>query len=111
LPFNALHHHAEDEHGMAQHHNDLKLEHHCELDDYYCATSNEEATCEHPQHIASTLTKCFSCDFHFIKHYGTGHFAAPAYQHITFNLYKSHQPTQLLDALVFISNKGPPMFA
>ena len=73
--------------------------------------SNPVGIGEHPQHIASTLTKCFSCDFHFIKHYGTGHFATPAYQHITFNLYKSHQPTQLLDALVFISNKGPPMFA
>lgn len=109
LPFNAMHHHALDEHGMAQHVDALKTQHHCELDEYFCETSNEETTCEHPQHIASTLTKCFSCDFHFIKHYRIGHFTVPQCQQITFSLYKSHWATPLLDALVFISNKGPPV--
>lgn len=104
---NFLHHHAENEHELAMQTHAEKEQHHCELDDYFCQTTNE-ASCEHPLHIAAALTKCFSCDFHFIKHYQITDFFSPVYKPLTFNLLQGNEVNLLLDALVFISNKGPP---
>ncbi|TAE86778.1 MAG: hypothetical protein EAY81_05125 [Bacteroidetes bacterium] len=110
LPFNALHHHAIEEHALAMHVDATHTQHHCELDDYFCKTNNE-TSCEHPKHIAATLAKCFSCDFHFIKHYSLAHYYTLNYGLFTYNLFQSYQPSQLLEALVLISNKGPPTVA
>ncbi|MES2691436.1 MAG: hypothetical protein V4658_13590, partial [Bacteroidota bacterium] len=68
MPFNFLHHHAEDEHGMAMHRHEKKEAHHCELDDHFCQPDGL-SDCRHEQHIAKTIAKCFGCEFHFIKHF------------------------------------------
>lgn len=108
MPVNLLHHHAEDEHAIAMHNQNEAAQHHCELDDYFCDVSNQTEHCEHPQHIAKSIAKCFSCEFHFVKHY----------QNIIYNYrteitlgstqYKPFTPAGLLKANILLSNKGPP---
>jgi hypothetical protein len=111
LPFNFLHHHAEDEHALAMHHHESNAQHHCELDDYFCDVSASTQHCEHPQHMAKTIAKCFSCEFHFIKHYQVYAFLGLAPTIIQRNSGHPHPTQMLLKTLVFISNKGPPQKA
>jgi hypothetical protein len=64
VPFNAFHHHEEDEHTAAllSH----QEEHSCELDKRFCQDAFT-GNCEHGSHISTSDIKCFSCQFHFIK--------------------------------------------
>ncbi len=109
LPYNAFHHHAEDEHlaAMLGH---QEANHHCELDAYFCqdALSNH---CEHHAHISETHPECFSCSFHFIKHYEMVQYSLPVLQSS-----EPHMYTALLNRLVWAilplaANKGPPNLA
>jgi hypothetical protein len=106
LPFNFLHQHAEDEHGMVVHRHESKEKHHCELDDLFCQPYEKD--CDHDQHVSRTIAKCFSCEFHFIKHFISGtnniSFVAPFVP----AQYRSYQPDQVRHALILLSNKGPP---
>lgn len=106
LPVNFLHQHAEDEHGMVMHHAEQKDLHHCELDDLHCQPFTDH--CDHDQHVSRTIAKCFSCEFHFIKQFIAGEttlaFSIPFYTPI----YQAQQPAALLEALILLSNKGPP---
>jgi hypothetical protein len=108
MPVNFLHHHAEDEHAAALHNHKLAAHHHCELDDYYCDASTETKHCEHGQHIAKTTPNCFSCEFHFIKHYqpNTNQFGVE--NPLKFTQYTQHTPASLRKATILLSNKGPP---
>ena len=108
VPVNFLHHHAEDEHTVAMHNHQLAEQHHCELDDYYCEASTQTQHCEHPQHIAKTTANCFSCEFHFIKHYQTNTIQFGLETPVKFTQYKQHTPTLLRKAIIMLSNKGPP---
>jgi hypothetical protein len=107
LPYNLLHHHAEDEHALAILKHTVNSQHHCDLDDYFCETTNQHA-CEHPHHLANTLEKCFSCDFHFIKHYDASVLCDVGVPHFCFNFSLPHQINIPLSAFKLISNKGPP---
>lgn len=108
IPVNFLHHHAEDEHGAAMHNHELAEQHHCELDDYFCDVSTQTQHCEHPQHIAKTTAKCFSCEFHFVKHYQTSSSQVNSETPILYTQYKTFTPASLRKALILLSNKGPP---
>lgn len=108
LPVNFLHHHAEDEHAMAMHNHIKAEQHHCELDDYFCDVSNQSEHCEHPQHIAKTVAKCFSCEFHFVKHYQNNTFSYSTQITVLYTLYKPFTPLGLSKANILLSNKGPP---
>lgn len=107
MPFNFLHHHAEDEHGMAMHRHEKKEAHHCELDDHFCQPDSL-SDCQHEQHIAKTIAKCFGCEFHFIKHYTATHSVTTFFQDVVCGDYRKFQPQQLREALILLSNKGPP---
>lgn len=108
MPVNFLHHHAEDEHAAAIHNHELAAHHHCELDDYYCDASTQTQHCEHGQHIAKTTANCFSCEFHFIKHYqiNTNQFGLE--NPVFYTQFKPHISASLRKAIILLSNKGPP---
>jgi hypothetical protein len=108
LPVNFLHHHAEDEHAMAMHNHSNAEKHHCELDDYVCDISNQTQHCEHPQHIAKTVAKCFSCEFHFVKHYQNNSFNYIAEIPVLLTQHKPFTSANLRKANILLSNKGPP---
>jgi hypothetical protein len=108
VPVNFLHHHAEDEHAAAMHNHQLAEQHHCELDDYYCDASTQTQHCDHPQHIAKTTANCFSCEFHFIKHFQTNTNQYGVETPVKFTQYTQHTPTLLRKAIILLSNKGPP---
>ena len=108
VPVNFLHHHAEEEHATAMHNHQLAEQHHCELDDYYCDASTQTQHCDHPQHIAKTTANCFSCEFHFIKHFQTNTNQYGLDTPVEFIQYTQHTPTSLREALILLSNKGPP---
>jgi hypothetical protein len=108
LPFNALHHHAEDEHHIAivSHQKD----HSCELDEHICQ-GEFTGECDHSEHIRTTLPKCFSCQFHFIKTFeaanicSTGIFSDKVYSYFfsSYDLVASEANS--------IQNKGPPFIS
>lgn len=109
LPFNFLHHHAEDEHGMAM----LKHEeqdHHCELDEQFCRPelSND---CSHEQHISKTIAKCFSCEFHFIKHFTAQNLVIPGSHAVALRQYLALKSSCDQETLILPGNKGPPFTA
>jgi hypothetical protein len=107
LPFNLLHHHAEDEHAAVMISNESFPAHHCELDNHFCQP-NIQSHCGHKAHLQQRMAKCFSCDFHFIKHFeGTQPFLLCKPLLLT-SLFSTHVASALLDAIVLVSNKGPP---
>jgi hypothetical protein len=106
VPFNALHHHDEDEHTAAllSHHK----EHSCELDERFCQDAFT-GTCEHGSHISPEHVKCFSCQFHFIKTFSaaavfqTNVPAGDSFAYFT-------APVSIVSTGVnSINNRGPPM--
>jgi hypothetical protein len=107
MPVNFWHHHAEDEHVEAMHHHNKAAQHHCELDDYFCNVTAGEH-CSHPQHLATTTAKCFSCEFSFVKHYTLPaiYFQSPVAFHQ--NTYATVWANPLHKALILDANKGPP---
>lgn len=108
LPFNVIHHHAEHDHELAQLNKHQHQNHHCELDEYFCGTA-EQKDCQHHHHIAKTITKCFSCTFHFVKNY---HSSSSNYTVLVperFTLHKPFLNLLLHKATVLLSNKGPPI--
>lgn len=106
MPFNVLHHHAEHEHLAAtvSHHED---EHSCELDNHFCQP-NINQPCEHQSHIATPVGKCFSCEFHFIKHFENSDISFNTMTVAIGKTIAKPVQTRLLSALLEISNKGPP---
>ena len=107
VPFNALHHHAENEHAAVLHAHDIDSHHHCELDDYFCQT-DVNTPCGHNSHIQKTIEKCFSCEFHFIKHFETGQSIAQLIQENSSPLFTAFISEKLHQAIILLSNKGPP---
>lgn len=107
MPFNLLHHHAEDEHLAILLSHKNHPEHHCELDNHFCQPQIEKE-CGHESHIQATITKCFSCEFHFIKHFESEQ-STPEFfrtsEPAAFQLFFSEK---LRHAIVLFSNKGPP---
>lgn len=108
MPLHLLHHHAEDGHAMAIHNQNKTEQHHCELDDYFCDVSTQAKHCEHPQHIAKTIAKCFSCEFHFVKHFQSCPFSYSTKITLRITKYKPFTPPGLRKANILLSNKGPP---
>lgn len=109
IPYNVLHHHAEDEHAAAMQNQQLNVSHHCELDDYFCEAETTHTSCEHQHHLAKTLAKCFSCEFSFIKQFTS----ILSSWNLTFSATQKWAPIpyrqKLLDALILVTNKGPPV--
>lgn len=104
-PLNLLHHHVEDEHAIAIHKHETA--HHCKLDDYFCEPL--AVNCEHQQHIAEQIGKCFSCEFHFIKQF-TSTNAELTIKNISIDtIYNSFWVNPLQHAVVLLNNKGPPV--
>lgn len=92
---------------MRLHHDE---EHHCELDDHFCQPSGLQ-TCEHKEHIQAPVSKCFSCEFHFIKIFDT---QASLHLHATVkeaDVQPAFIPGALHEALILLANKGPPAVA
>lgn len=106
IPFNVLHHHAEDEHIAAIHLHKAK-EHHCELDEQFCQTTLG-THCGHDTHIAKPISKCFSCEFHFIKHFESNVFKIANNSFSHQHLFAQFVPSNLRNTFVYLSNKGPP---
>jgi hypothetical protein len=106
LPYNALHVHEEEEHFEARL-NKTNTAHHCELDDVFCQEGLKN-NCEHKQHLNKSIPDCFTCQFHFVKHYEPATFVSRA-----LTLYKDEVRSV---KQIFIStprltlpfNKGPP---
>jgi hypothetical protein len=108
IPFNALHHHAEDEHAMAMHLHKVE-EHHCELDEQFCQPSLNDH-CGHYTHLAKPISKCFACTFHFIKHFESKAFEITTTAISQQYLFAQFVPSNLHSAWIYLSNKGPPSF-
>lgn len=107
LPFNALHHHAEDEHMAAMLHHQHHPAHHCDLDEQFCQ-SGPDSDCGHDSHLAKQHPKCFTCDFHFIKLFETTDLATVFKQVSVAAVYRDFKQTMLHKAFIFVGNKGPP---
>jgi hypothetical protein len=110
LPFNLLHHHAEDEHQMVMLAPADYPAHHCEMDDQFCQTT-VQSHCGHKAHLQHTLTKCFSCEFHFIKHFESAQQQLSFYTNPLIAVLTTNVVSNLMEAIVLLSNKGPPSFA
>lgn len=104
-PLNLLHHHAEDEHAIATHTHEAT--HHCELDDYFCEPL--VVNCEHQQHIAEQIGKCFSCEFHFIKQFTSTNTELVVKNISVDASYNCFWVKPLQHAVVLLNNKGPPV--
>jgi hypothetical protein len=107
IPFNLLHHHAEDGHYESRHQHQVEDSHHCELDDYFCDTA-PETDCGHESHLHKTLTKCFACEFQFIKHFEGSTFTVRDQLEEQELNYKKFISSGLREAAIRLSNKGPP---
>jgi hypothetical protein len=107
IPFNLLHHHAEDEHAASRHLHEMADSHHCELDDYFC-DNTLETDCGHESHIHGTITKCFACEFHFIKHFEGSALITICQQEEPVLDHNHFVPSALREAVIRLSNKGPP---
>lgn len=108
VPFNLLHHHAEDEHNAVVLSHEKHPAHHCELDNHFCQPEIEKE-CGHKAHIQETITKCFSCEFHFIKHFESGQTASEFIQTSTPVEFQMFFSEKLRHAILLQSNKGPPV--
>jgi hypothetical protein len=108
VPFNVLHHHAEDEHVAIMHKHEINVTHHCELDDHFCQT-DIDTDCGHRSHIQKTIDKCFACDFHFIKHFESTPSQISFIQTVKLVQYRIFVSEKLHSAIILLSNKGPPV--
>lgn len=110
LPFNAMHHHAEDEHMAAMLHREHHPAHHCDLDEQFCQ-SGPNADCGHDTHLSKPHPKCFACDFHFIKLFEAANLT-PLYKQVSAAVvFQELKHTMLNKAFIFVGNKGPPATA
>jgi hypothetical protein len=106
LPYNALHVHEEEEHFEASL-NNSSAAHHCELDDVFCQEGLKN-NCEHKQHLNNPIPDCFTCQFHFVKHYEPATFTS-----VGLTLFKDEircviQIFNSTPRLTLPFNKGPP---
>jgi hypothetical protein len=93
LPYNAFHHHAEDEHLAAM-------------------LGHQEANHrEHTAHVSEMHINCFSCNFHFIKHYEMVQFSLPILHSSEPNSYTALLSRLVWAILPLAANKGPPYLA
>ncbi len=107
VPFNLFHHHADHGHAEAYYAHQNNEEHHCYLDDQLCQ-QGLETDCGHESHIQQSITKCFSCQFHFIKHFDSHEPMPVIRQYATPVTFGKLITGKLHAALIRISNKGPP---
>lgn len=106
LPYNALHQHEEEEHFEAS----LKTtnaSHHCELDDVFCQEGLKN-NCAHKQHFNKPIPDCFTCQFHFVKHYEEATFTTVALTHFKEETRNIIQIFNYTCSLTLPFNKGPP---
>ena len=105
LPVGLFHQHEEEMHEQALAAHDET--HFCDLDLQVCVHHDVDH-CGHQAHLEKTQEKCFSCQFHFIKHFDID----KAWEQSVFSVgaiqradYTSQTPET---GSRFISNKGPP---
>jgi len=108
MPFNIWHHHAEDDHIAATHFHIDEESHNCALDEQICQAQFENH-CEHKTHLAKSVSKCFTCDFHFIKHVEHNNIKQNYILNAIVVLCSNFADNTLADALILLSNKGPPI--
>ncbi len=106
LPFNALHHHAEDEHRMAL--ASHQKNHSCELDEHICQGEFTDH-CQHASHISTTIVKCFFCQFHFEKNYEETGMQSTIIYSVDTKSHFEYITHAAITAAKLISNKGPPV--
>lgn len=102
-----MHHHAEDDHVGYVHSKNTNKNHHCELDDYFCQ-DNLNSTCEHPEHLKNRLENCFTCEFHFIKHFEQTQLFEGFNNEKGLQVYSPATVKKTRAILLYICNKGPP---
>jgi hypothetical protein len=107
LPFNALHHHSEDEHLSSLLHNKNTENHHCDLDDLFCQPS-AGYLCEHGNHLQRETTKCFTCHFHFVSSIDLTHHNSSFINLAVTVKFKPYFSLAYKGATVLLLNKGPP---
>lgn len=105
IPFGVFHRHLMDEHRIAivSH----AKGHFCEMDNKFCK-DEMNILCGHERHLNNSLTKCFTCQFHFEKNFEPVKILSYS---IFFNQFKeifSYQTIAAIKAAQLISNKGPP---
>jgi len=106
LPYNELHVHEEEEHFEASL-NNSSAAHHCELDDVFCEEGLKN-TCEHKQHLSKPIPDCFTCQFHFVKHYESATFAKSVLTLFKREIESVKQISISTYRFALLFNKGPP---
>jgi len=107
FPFNALHHHAEDEHLASILKADSTNSHHCELDDFFCQPI-PGSHCEHGNHLQREITKCFTCQFHFVSSMNLTHHYFLFIKGDTSIDFKPYLCLAYKGTTILLLNKGPP---
>jgi hypothetical protein len=109
LPYNAFHNHTEDLHFEAMFgHQEEK--HHCELDDYNCQDFIGRH-CDHSSHVSESHPDCFTCQFHFFKHYEITQYGLNILVQNNSYTYESLLSNLVWAILPLAANKGPPYLA
>ena len=105
IPFNAFHQHELDSHISAI--LNQNSNHHCELDNDFCQQDLSQH-CGHDFHLSKTLTKCFSCQFHFIKAFDILKNESNLSIGCIPYFHSKHRTKDTFLANIFQLNKGPP---
>jgi len=106
LPAAVWHQHEEDVHAMAVAAHDET--HFCELELLVCNSHSPLTDCHHQAHIEKGHSKCFSCQFHFIKHFDFAKAISASIQ-CTRIIHRIFYSVRSLAVWAKnISNKGPP---
>jgi CO dehydrogenase/acetyl-CoA synthase beta subunit len=105
VAINFLHNNDEDVHAIAIHNHQKTNQHHCQLDDYFRNVLNQKEYCEHLQHIAKIIAKCFSCEFHFVKNYQNSMFNYSTEITLRINQNKSFSKARLRRANILLAIK------
>ncbi|MCC6684241.1 MAG: hypothetical protein IT247_04130 [Bacteroidia bacterium] len=106
MPAAVWHQHEEDVHALALAAHDDS--HFCELDLLVCDSRGPLTDCHHQAHMEKGHSKCFSCQFHFTKHFDISKTVAS----ITCNGLVVHEADLCMNTPAACtkraSNKGPP---
>ncbi len=107
IPFHAFHKHLEEEHFVAVNTNKEHQNHQCKLDENFCKDQQIQH-CEHKQHLAESVEKCFISQYHFLKNITL---ICVYYNFIS--IYKTHYFEQKVinvqnQFTILLNNKGPP---
>jgi hypothetical protein len=107
LPFNAFHAHETDEHFVVIN-NPSENHHHCEIDELFCETGFNH-DCEHGSHIKSEHPDCFTCEFHFVKHFIGSVQPENFCAFVKPTVYCFALTAQSNEIAISYNNRGPPL--